>query len=163
MRAVKFVRHIVLAFESAGRHGVRLPVWHLYQRPFGQFQPHGHRDVARKRAARRVCLAMYAVYLIGFAVATLSGCHPMRIFITGAGGALALCDIVITVKNTCGANPLGGTRTVLWSPPNEKMPGFLWRAVRHVNEVAYYLPASGDLTPNHRNIAAFFNRWINGV
>ena len=174
MRAVKFVRHIVLAFESAWVDTSSVYLFGTFISGYsGNFN---HMGIATSRGnGLRVAFvfAMYAVYLIGFGVAhmLLRGRHPVRIFITGMLEALLLflCDLIYnTAVRPNEVDSLGGTSH---PPPdstaNEGLPWTLLLASAGFamqNEVGYYTSGTSVvtlITIHSQNIVmAFLDRWV---
>jgi len=171
---VKFVRHLVLAFESAWVDTVSIYLFGTFIGGYsGNFN---HMGIATSRGnGLRVgfVFSLYAVYLFGFGVAhmLLRGRHPARIFVTGMLQALLLflCDLVYNLAiRPDEINPLGGNSH---PPPDgtsdESIPWTLLLASAGFamqNEIGYYTtgtPVVTLITAHSQDIVlAFLDRWI---
>lgn len=174
MRAIKFVRHTVLAFESAWVDTASVYLFGTFISGYsGNFN---HMGIATSRGnGLRVAFvfAMYAVYLLGFAVAhmLLRGRHPVRIFITGLLEALLLflCDLVynVAVRPNEVAPLGGGSHPPPDSTASERLPWSLLLASAGFamqNEVGYYTSGTSVVTlitiHSQNVVMAFLDRWI---
>jgi len=174
MRAVKFLRHIVLAFESAWVDTSSIYLFGTFISGYSGNLNHMGIATSRGNGLRvAFVFAMYAVYLVGFAVAhmLLRSRHPVRIFITGALEALLLflCDLIY--NTAVRPNELDSLGETSHPPPdgttNEQVPWILLLASAGFamqNEVAYYTSGTSVvtlITIHSQNIViAFLDSWV---